>query len=355
MRKLSAVLAALMLTATAAVSSPFGHARELVMRKLSLQRRPSPLATAPRRRSVTPPFNSACPQKVLLQPVSASVLATGGDSLYFSDSAAGIVRVAKDGGLPTVITPTVGEEIGPIAIDEANIYFITADDAATGSLYKIPRGGGMPTQLATKLPAPIQLVIDSNSIYWINLGTLVGQNLAADGSIEKIGKDGTGRQVLADKLSAPLELVIDATDVYIAETGLADDNASAGVRKVSKSGGAVSKITDGQTALAVATSTTDVFYSTFTDVTASIFRIAKMGGTPQMLIDNVLGFTLILFDSKLYAAVVDLNGASPILSIPALGGALRIVVDVELDTGSFAVDDCAVYYAASLRIERAPR
>ena len=104
MRKLSAVLAALMLTATAAVSSPFGHARELVMRKLSLQRKPSPLATAPRRRSVTPPFNSACPQKVLLQPVSASVLATGGDSLYFSDSAAGIVRVAKGGGLPTVIT-----------------------------------------------------------------------------------------------------------------------------------------------------------------------------------------------------------------------------------------------------------
>ncbi|HEY8133090.1 MAG TPA: DUF5050 domain-containing protein, partial [Thermoanaerobaculia bacterium] len=341
-----------------AVSSPFGHARDLVMRKLSLrmsQRRPVPLATAPRRRSVTPPVNSACPQKVLLQPVMASVLATGGDSLYFSDGVAGIVRVAKDGGPPTTITPTVGEVIGPIAIDETNIYFITADDAATGSLYSIPRGGGMPTQLATKLPAPIQLVFDTNSIYWINLGTIVGQDLAADGSIEKIGKDGTGRQLLADKLSAPLELVVDATDVYIAETGLADDNTSAGVRKVSKSGGAVSKITDGETVLSVATSATDIFYSTLTDETASIFRIAKTGGTPQMLIDDVLGFTLIIVDSKLYAAVIDLNGSSPILSIPVLGGALRIVVNAELDTGSFAVDDCAVYYATALRLERAPR
>ena len=154
-----------MLTATAAVSSPFGHARDLVMRKLS-QRTLLPLATAVRRRAVTPPFNSACPQKVLLQPViNTRVLALGGDSLYFSGTFDGIVRVAKDGGLPTVITPTIGEEIGPLAIDEANIYFITADDEATGSLYSIPRSGGMPTQLATKLPAPIALVIDATAIY----------------------------------------------------------------------------------------------------------------------------------------------------------------------------------------------
>src|SRR6058998_3447208 len=124
LRKLPAVLAALMLTATAAVSSPFAHARELVMRKLSLQRKPSPLATAMRRRAVTPPFNSACPQKVLLQPViNTRALALGGDFLYFSGTFDGIVRVSKEGGLPTVITPTIGEEIGPLAIDEANIYF----------------------------------------------------------------------------------------------------------------------------------------------------------------------------------------------------------------------------------------
>src|SRR5437867_2641777 len=127
-----------MLIAPAAFSASFAIARGLVMRKLSLQRRPSPLATAPRRRAVTPPFNSVCPQKILLQPVSASVLATGGDSLYFSDSVDGIVRVAKDGGAPTTITPTVGEQIGPIAIVETNIYFITRDDASTGSLYRIP-------------------------------------------------------------------------------------------------------------------------------------------------------------------------------------------------------------------------
>jgi len=358
MRRLFALLAALVLIAPAAVSAPFSNARDLMMRKLSLrmlQGTLSPLATAPRRRAITPPFTSACPQKVLLQPVSASVLAVGEDSVYFSDTFDGIVRVAKEGGVATTITPTVGEEIGPIAIDETNIYFITADDAATGSLYSMPRGGGMATQLATKLPAPIALVIDANSIYWINLGTVMGEDFAADGSIERINKDGTGRQILVDKLNAPLELAIDATDVYVAESGLAIEGSGGGIHRVSKSGGVVTKIFNGETVLSVTASASDVYYSMFSDAAASVFRIPKSGGMPQVLIDDVLAFTLTIFESKLYTAAVDLTGSSFILSVPALGGALRQVVSVELDTGSFALDDCAVYYVANLRLERAPR
>jgi hypothetical protein len=359
MRRLSALLTALVLIAPATIAFPFGNARDLVMRNLSLrmlQRRPSPLATSARRRAVTPPVTSACPRKVVLQSAGASYMAVSGDFLYFSDSFDGIVRVAKDGGAPTIITPTVGEEIGPIAVDETNIYFITADDEATGSLYSISRSGGMPTQLATKLPAPIDLVIDSNSIYWINAGTFMGEDINADGSVERINKNGTGRQLLADKLSAPLDLVIDATDVYLVESGLAVSAPTAGVRKVSKSGGAVTRIVDGDTdiMIAITASGSDVFYSTVSEARAAIFRIAKSGGTPQMVIDDVIAFTLDVFDSKLYAAVFDVDGGSPILSVPIGGGALRIVVDV-FNTGLFALDDSAVYYATDVSLERAPR
>ena len=358
MRRFSALLAVLALITPAAAAAPFGKARDLVMRKLSmrmLQGRPLPLATATRRRAVQPPFTSACPQKVLLQAVNASVLAVGGDFLYFSDTFRGIARVAKDGGALTGITPTVGEEIGPLAVDETNIYFITADDAATGSLYSMPLSGGMPTQLATKLPAPIALVIDANSIYWINLGTLMGEDVAADGSIEKINKNGTGRQILVDKLNGPLELAIDATDVYVAESGLAVEGSGAGIHRVSKSGGAVTKIFNGETVLSVTASASDVYYSLFSIDAASVFRMPKSGGMQELLIDDVLAFSLTVFDAKLYTAAVDLTGASFILSVPALGGALRRVASVDLDTGSFALDDCAVYYASNFRLERAPR
>jgi hypothetical protein len=354
LRKLSAVLAVLMLTATAAVSSPFGNVRDLVMRKLS-RRMPLPLGTAARRRAVTPPF-TACPQKVLLQPViRASALVLGGDSLYFSGDFDGIIRVAKDGGLPTVITPTIGERIGPLALDEANIYFITEDDDATGSLYSIPRSGGMPTQLAKKLPAPSALVIDANSIYWVNTGTVIGDSFADDGSVEKINKDGTGRQILANKLHTPIDLAIDATDVYVAEAGLSAGGSHAGVRRVSKSGGALIQIYEGSLVVSVTTSASDVFYSTLSEQAAAVFRVSKSGGMPQTLIDDVAAFTLTISDSKLYTAVFDLSGATSIRSVPALGGAMRIVANVDLDTGSFVLDDCAVYYAANLRLERAPR
>jgi hypothetical protein len=69
----------------------------------------------------------------------------------------------------------------------------------------------------------------------------------------------------------------------------------------------------------------------------------------------VAAFTLTISDSKLYTAVSDLSGATSIRSVPALGGAMRIVANVDLDTGSFVLDDCAVYYAANRRLERAPR
>jgi len=213
----------------------------------------------------------------------------------------------------------------------------------------------MPTQLATKLPAPIALVIDTNSIYWINVGTVIGDSFADDGSVEKINKNGTGRQILANKLHTPIELAIDATDVYLAEAGLSADGSHAGVRRVSKSGGALIQIYEGRLVLSVTTSASDIFYSTISEQAAAVFRVSKSGGMPQMLIDDVLAFTLTISDSKLYTAVFDLFGATSIRSVPTLGGAMRIVADVDLDTGSFALDECAVYYAANLRLERAPR
>src|SRR5207245_1265242 len=146
---------------------------------------------------------------------------------------------------------SVGADIGPFAMDDTTIYFLTQDDATTGSLYKVAKSGGTATLLATKLPAPIDVRVDATSVYWASLGTIVAQDLNADGSVERMAKDGTGRTVLADKLNAPFTLALDATDVYFSETGLAAGNVNAGLRRVSKSAGAITTLVDGLPVVAI--------------------------------------------------------------------------------------------------------
>lgn len=292
---------------------------------------------------------------VLLAPVEANWLAVAGDFVYVADTQFGIVRVSKTGASPTLVTPTVGMQIGPFVIDDANIYFLTADDDVNGSLYSVPRAGGAPKQLATMLPAPIALTQDADAIYWINLGTLAGENLSADGGVVRIKKDGSGRQVLADHLNAPFDIAVDSSDVYFVESGLANGPISSGVRRVPKLGGATTSLVETDVALAVTTSNSDVYYSSLGAVTTSVSRVSKSGGTPEVVIPDLLAFALVVFDETLYAAGLDENSNTFIVSIPTAGGGIKTVSSASLDTAAMAFDDCAVYYAAEARLERAPR
>ncbi len=214
-----------------------------------------------RRRVVQPPRNSACAQAVVVQPIELNWLVLSGDTFFLSDRTFGIKKAPKSGGIPLPVSPKIGLDIPQIAVDETSIYFITVDDATTGSIYSVSKNGGTPKLLATKLAAPIDLALDATSVYWANLGTLMGDDIAADGSIERILKNGTGRQVLADKLSTPSSIALDDADVYFSEVGLGTGNPSAGLRRVSKSGGAVAKLIDDFPLLTVASSGTDVIYT----------------------------------------------------------------------------------------------
>lgn len=355
MRRFAACLAAFVFTAPA-VAAPRDVVRELLMRRLSSQTRPKAIATNARRRAVQPPPTPACRPTVIAQPVTANWLILSGDTLYLSEQSAGIIRVPSDGlTQPVQVVARIGLDIAQLAVDDTHIYFITVDDATTGSIYRVSRNGGTATQLATKLLAPVDLAIDSASIYWINLGTIMGQDVAADGSIERMIKDGTGRQVLADKLSAPLFLVVDGNDLFFTESGLGKGSSSAGVRKLPKTGGTLTKLVDGDTSIAIATAGSDVFYSSLSGATPSVYRIAKSGGAVQTLISNVLSLSIAVRDGKLYTVAVDEEASTLILSVPASGGALRIIRAADFDTTALALDDCSVYYAAAMRLERTPR
>jgi hypothetical protein len=356
MRTFSAILTAFLVAIPPAAAQLRGP-RELVVQKLTGMtwngaRHQAAAVTSQRRRAVLQP-SSPCALKVLREPVFPNWIDADSDFVYVSDGLLDLFRVPKDGGTLTTIA-SVGAEIGPFAMDDTTIYFITIDNATTGSLYKVPKSGGTATLLATKLLAPIEVRVDAASVYWASLGTIVAGAVNADGSIERMGKDGTGRTVLADKLNAPFTLALDATDVYFDESGFSAANVNAGLRKVSKSGGAMTALVDGLPVVAIAASGSDIFYSAI-DVTPALFRLSKAGGPPALLIDQFLAFTIILRESLVYAMGININAEALILAVPATGGTARTVRTASGDLFSFALDDCAVYYSSESRLERAPR
>lgn len=336
-----------------AVASP----RDWVLRRFASPRLRSRVTAAPlRHRAVSPPKGGACPQGVIAQPVDATWLALAEDgTLFYADRSDGILRVSKSGGSPVRIAPLIGIEIELFALDATTIYFVTVDNDITGSIYSVPRSGGTPKLLAANLPAPIDLKIDGTSIYWLNLGTIMGEDVAADGSIEVMLKNGSGRQKLAGSLSAPAMFDIDDTGIFFAETGIGVGSSSSGLRRLPKAGGAVTKLVDGPPVFALALTATDVVYSGVGSDDLGVFRVPKTGGAPQTLFTGFLGLAIFIRDAVAYVAALDEGFDTAIVAVPVAGGAFRLIRTVDLDSFALALDDCAVYYGAELALQRTAR
>lgn len=316
----------------------------------------SPVFGIQRHRPAMPPHIDPCADATIARPVDVGWFYLSGDTIFFADFKDGLMQVYKGGGTPRSIAPNTGVSIGSIVADATTVYYITADNSTTGSIYSVPRGGGMPKLLATNLPAPVDMRLDSTSIYWLNLGTIMGQDVAADGSIERMLKDGSGRQKLVGSLSAPSLLDIDDANVYYGETGAGLGSTAMGLRGISKSGGTVTRLVDNIPVFALAVSGSDVFYSSASSLAdAAISRVPKSGGTPQVLAPGVLGLTVAVKDARVYVVAIDQSFNTSILSVMTTGTGFRSITTADLDSGAIAIDDCALYYAANASLLRTPR
>lgn len=136
-------------------------------------------------------------------------LFVNGDSLYYNEisSTISIMKAPKSGASAPTLYMT-NSLVWSLVFDRTHVYYTPTNN---GGVYRMPRSGGTPVQLAT---VATRVVVDNERVYWL------------DGSaLRAMCKDGTGVQVLA-ATDGRYGLAVDSTGIY-----WAGDNK---IRKIAK-------------------------------------------------------------------------------------------------------------------------
>jgi hypothetical protein len=289
------------------------------------------------------------------------------DVYYFDDFASTLNRVPKNGGARTELAYLPTFLVLDLIVDDTNVYLATIpfeefdETFLPGSIIAIPKTGGVYTTLASGTPFPNQLVADASHVYWVAVGTLdlVKGTIDSDGAVERVRKDGTGRQSLATNLSAPTSLAVDTDRVYFSEIGIAEGNPSKGVRQVPKSGGPVVHVQDQYAAGDLLISGSDiVYFSGFEELgPVGFLRVARTGGPSVWIVqDDNIGGPPKIFDGRLYYAAVSDFEDTALMRVPVSGGTAELRALTHMTDYEFEVDVCGVYYGTyDETLVRSPR
>jgi hypothetical protein len=114
---------------------------------------------------VSVPLAGGTPTTVIGSGADAA-LTTDGTYVYYSDQSGNISRVPVAGGTPTLIHQDP-HYAATLATDGVNLYWLSHDDATTGSVTQMPAGGGPTIVLAGPYSnPPAGLAIDRQYVYW---------------------------------------------------------------------------------------------------------------------------------------------------------------------------------------------
>jgi len=157
-----------------------------------------------------------------------------------------------------------------MAIDGANVYWTTGDDA--GAVMSAPKAGGSETVIAAIQPRPRGVAVSGDHLYWVVAGVDDGP-LLAGGALMRAALNGGTPEVLVPDQDGAFAIAIDETHVY---WGLYPEV----IRRMTLEGGAVDEIlagtgdanhTDGELA-SIAVDATHVYFASHS---SGVWRIEK--------------------------------------------------------------------------------
>jgi len=137
------------------------------------------------------------------------IVASGGRVFYAgatddSGGSEGLLSVSANGGPTTVlVSPDPNLSVETLTVDCVNVYYSTTD----GRLAQVPIGGGTSTTLATGVQQSMQIAVDADRVYFFE-----GQNLAS------VPVGGGTVTTLATGAS-PIGIAVDSNNVYWTDMG----------------------------------------------------------------------------------------------------------------------------------------
>jgi hypothetical protein len=152
------------------------------------------------------------------------------DNVYWSNADGKIMRCSKTGcgGAPTNIKSTGQDVPLQMVLDTNSIYYfvwIAGSTGTTGEIFSCAKSGcgDNPTVIASGLYYPAGLATDGISLYWTELSNagVSGQEQAGSGLVRKCAVGGCGNSpaTLASGLTFPRGIAVDDQYVFWVEAG----------------------------------------------------------------------------------------------------------------------------------------
>jgi hypothetical protein len=254
------------------------------------------------------PANTACHDEIVATDAKgATVLALDGDAVFWGTQD-GLVRARDGAGVVTFAKES--DAISSIAVDAQYVYY-----ALTGSIRRVPRGGGPVSQVISNAGQPFALTPRGADLYWVDYGSGIAagsvhrndakiiteldtpSGLAVDGSrlfvacalalvnqqgimgpLLAAGTDGSGLGSLLENLHEPGGLTTFGGRVYYIEQTDAQSTLHGGVRSVDENGGdpTIEITTDGYLPIDVAADASGIYVTALSQSESVLMRGATV-------------------------------------------------------------------------------
>jgi hypothetical protein len=185
--------------------------------------------------------------------------------VYWVDPELGELKRAPLGG-GTGTTLWAGSVGTPVALDQSHVYWFGTSNS---NVMQANLDGSSPIQVATGQNNVLSIAARSGFLYWVTDSDLVELDLTG----------GTPSPLAQDRTS-PRSVAVDSTHVYWAEGTLGGNER---VQRISRGGGTIEQLAAAG-AYAIALDDTHVYVAD--NYGCSIWRVAKTGGTVQILAEN---------------------------------------------------------------------